>query len=113
MSIRRSLARFGTAVVATICLATGTRAEPVGVSYQPLSWALPFYIASEKGFWKDVGLEPEFSVFPAGPQQIAAAQSWDVGGPGGPPAVLGSVRMGLLTIAIATDESDVTGMVAR
>jgi ABC-type nitrate/sulfonate/bicarbonate transport system substrate-binding protein len=113
MSIRRSLARFGTAVVATICLATGTRAEPVRVSYQPLSWALPFYIASEKGFWKDVGIEPEFSVFPAGPQQIAAAQSWDVGGTGGPPAVLGSVRMGLLTIAIATDESDVTGMVAR
>jgi ABC-type nitrate/sulfonate/bicarbonate transport system substrate-binding protein len=113
MSIRLSLATFATAVAASICLATGTYAEPVRVSYQPLAWALPFYIATEKGYWKDVDLEPEFSVFPAGAQQIAAAQSWDLGGTGGPPAVLGSVRVGLLTIAIATDESAVTGMVAH
>ena len=113
MSIRGSLVRLAIPLVASICFATGARAEPVRISYQPLSWALPFYIASEKGFWKDVGIEPEFSVFPAGPQQIAAAQSWDLGGTGGPPAVLGAVRMGLLTIAIGTDESAVTATVAR
>ncbi len=113
MSVRRSVAGLAALVVATIGFAASGRGETVRVSYQPLAWALPFHIASEKGYWKSVGLEPDFSVFPAGPQQIAAAQSWDLGGTGGPPAVLGSVRMGLLTIAIGTDESAVTATVTR
>ena len=68
---------------------------PIKISYQPsLYWALPFYVATEKGWWKEVGLVPEFSTFPAGVPQIAAsaAKSWDVGGTGGVPAVLGHVR---------------------
>ena len=68
---------------------------PIKISYQPsLYWALPFHIATEKGWWKDVGLAPEFSTFPAGVPQIAAsaAGSWDVGGTGSVPAVLGHVR---------------------
>ena len=80
----------------------------IGVSYQPaLYWALPYYIATEKGWWKDVGLAPTFSVFPAGVPQIAASQakSWDVGGTGSVPAVLGAARYGLLTIGITNDES--------
>src|SRR4051812_50228280 len=56
---------------------------PIGVSYQPaLYWALPYYVATEKGWWKEVGLQPNFSVFPAGAPQVAAAQakSWGGGG---------------------------------
>lgn len=113
MSLRRSLASLAAVIVASAGFSVGAFAEPLRVSYQPLYWALPFYIASEKGYWKEVGLEPEFSVFPAGPQQIAAMQSWDIGGTGGPPAVLGAVRLGLLSIAIGTDESAVTATVAR
>jgi ABC-type nitrate/sulfonate/bicarbonate transport system substrate-binding protein len=113
MSFRRSLAGMAMVLVASTGFTASALAETVRVSYQPLAWALPFYIASERGYWKNVGLEPEFSVFPAGPQQIAAAQSWDLGGTGGPPAVLGSVRIGLLTIAVATDESAVTATVTR
>ena len=74
---------------------------PIKISYQPsLYWALPFHIATEKGWWKDVGLAPEFSTFPAGVPQIAAsaAGSWDVGGTGSVPAVLGHVRFGIKTI---------------
>src|SRR6516225_8523278 len=88
----------------------------VGVSYQPaLYWSLPFYIATEKGWWKDVDLDPQFSTFPAGAPQIAAApaKSWDVGGTGSPPAVLGAARFNILTIGIANDESAVTLLVAR
>src|SRR5215211_3638320 len=45
---------------------------PINVSYQPsLYWALPYYVATEKGWWKEVGLAPSFSVFPAGAPQVA------------------------------------------
>ena len=80
----------------------------IKVSYQPaLYWALPFYIATEKGWWAELGLRPVFSTFPAGVPQIAAAasRSWDVGGTGGVPAVLGHVRFGLKTIGVSNDES--------
>ena len=53
---------------------------PIKISYQPaLYWALPFHIATEKGWWKEVGLAPEFSTVPAGVPQIAsaAAKSWE------------------------------------
>lgn len=87
---------------------------PLKVSYQPsLYWALPFHIATEKGWWKEVGLAPEFSTFPAGVPQIAAAAagSWDVGGTGSVPAVLGHVRFGIKTIGISNDESAANGLI--
>ena len=88
----------------------------IGVSYQPsLYWALPYYVATEKGWWKEVGLQPNFSVFPAGAPQVAAAQakSWDVGGMGSVPAVLGAARGGLLTIGITNDESKANVLMVR
>lgn len=80
----------------------------IKVSYQPaLYWALPFYVATEKGWWAELGLKPVFSTFPAGVPQIAASasKSWDVGGTGGVPAVLGHVRFGIKTIGVSNDES--------
>ena len=87
---------------------------PIKISYQPsLYWALPFHVATEKGWWKEVGLAPEFSTFPAGVPQIAAsaAGSWDVGGTGSVPAVLGHVRFGIKTIGLTNDESAANGLV--
>jgi NitT/TauT family transport system substrate-binding protein len=89
---------------------------PINVSYQPaLYWALPYYIATEKGWWKEIGLAPSFSVFPAGAPQVAAAQakSWDVGGVGSVPATLGAARSGLLTIGITNDESKANVLMVR
>lgn len=91
-------------------------ATPINISYQPVNyWALPFYIATQKGWWKDVGLEPTFSTFPAGPPQIAAAQakSWDVGGTGSVPAVLGAARFGIVTIGLTNDESKTNALLMR
>lgn len=88
----------------------------IKVSYQPaLYWALPFHIATEKGWWAEVGLKPVFSTFPAGVPQIAAAasKSWDVGGTGSVPAVLGHVRFGIKTIGISNDESAGNALLAR
>lgn len=85
-------------------------AKPVhiNVSYQPTNWwALPYYLASKKHWWADVGLSVSFSTFPAGMPQIAssAAGSWDVGATGSVPAVVGAVRYHILTIGISNDES--------
>jgi NitT/TauT family transport system substrate-binding protein len=95
---------------------TASAQTPIGVSYQPsLYWALPFHYANVKGWWKDVGLAPNFTTFPAGAPQIAAApsKSWDVGGTGSVPAVLGSVRFSILTIGITNDESKTNAMMVR
>ncbi len=91
-------------------------ATAINISYQPVNyWALPFYIATKKGWWKDVGLMPSFSTFPAGPPQIAAAQakSWDVGGTGSVPAVLGAARFGIITIGLTNDESKTNALLVR
>ena len=101
------------ATALVIALTAGAAAQAqqlteIKVSYQPaLYWALPFHIATEKGWWAEVGLKPVFSTFPAGVPQIAAAasKSWDVGGTGSVPAVLGHVRFGIKTIGVTNDES--------
>jgi ABC-type nitrate/sulfonate/bicarbonate transport system substrate-binding protein len=108
-----------------LCLATALLAggaaqaqqlTEIKVSYQPaLYWALPFHIATEKGWWAEVGLKPVFSTFPAGVPQIAAAasKSWDVGGTGSVPAVLGHVRFGIKTIGVTNDESAGNALLVR
>ncbi|KUL94554.1 nitrate ABC transporter substrate-binding protein [Bosea sp. WAO] len=115
--MRRIIA--GLAVAATFACAaiSPTQAQTaIGVSYQPsLYWALPFHYATVKGWWKEVGLTPNFSTFPAGAPQIAAAaaKSWDVGGTGSVPAVLGAVRFNILTIGLTNDESKTNAMMVR
>jgi len=89
---------------------------PIAISYQPnLYWSLPIYIATEKGWWSEAGLEPSFVTFPAGAPQIAAAasKSWDVGGTGAIPAVLGAASYGIETIGIAADESRVDQLMVK
>ncbi len=91
-------------------------AEEIGVSYQAaLYWALPFYIADQKGWWAELDLEPNYSVFPSGAPQVAAAASgsWDVGGTGSAPAVLGAARFDIVTIGITNNESAANALMAR
>lgn len=89
----------------------GSQAKPlteIKVSYQPaVYWALPFYIATQKGWWAELGLKPKFSVFPAGVPQMAASasKSWDVGSTGSVPALLGFQRFGILLMGMSNDES--------
>ena len=109
----RVKAAFGI-VLATISGFAFSQQE-IKVSYQPaLYWSLPYYIASEKGWWAELGLKPAYSTFPAGVPQIAAsaARSWDVGGTGSVPAVLGAARYNLLTIGITNDESHGNALLA-
>ena len=103
------------ALVASAAMSVQAQAPltEIKVSYQPaLYWALPFFVASEKNWWAEVGLKPVFSIFPAGVPQIAAsaAKSWDVGATGSVPAVLGHVRFGIKTIGLTNDESDANAL---
>ncbi len=104
------------AAAAAPAAAPARAAEKIGVSYQPaLYWALPFYIADKKGWWAEIGLEPTYSTFPSGAPQMAAAASgsWDVGGTGSAPAVLGAARFGIVTIGITNNESAGNALMAR
>jgi ABC-type nitrate/sulfonate/bicarbonate transport system substrate-binding protein len=89
--------------------AQGTAGEafPLRVAQQPHRWTLPWYLAREKGWWKALGIESTMSMFSSGAPLIAAGASgsWDVGGAGNIPAVLGAARYGLLTVGIADEEA--------
>ena len=106
--MNKRLAAFAAATLVGFAAPVTHAQTEIKISYQPaLYWALPFYIAAEKGWYAEVGLKPIFSTFPAGVPQIAASasKSWDVGGAGSVPAVLGAARYNLLTIGITNDES--------
>ena len=106
--MKRHFASIFASIALAVTALSAHAQTPIRISYQPaLYWALPFYVAAEKGWYAEVGLKPEFSTFPAGVPQIAAsaAKSWDVGGTGSVPATLGAVRYNLLTIGITNDES--------
>jgi len=114
--MKQVLVGMGLAAALACAVPSAQAQTAIGVSYQPsLYWALPFHYANVKGWWKEVGLAPSFSTFPAGAPQIAAAaaKSWDVGGTGSVPAVLGAVRFNILTIGLSNDESKTNAMMVR
>lgn len=91
-----------------------TNPFPLRVSQQPQRWALPWYIATKKGWWEKIGLQPTMSTFASGAPQVAAGASgsWDVGGAGSIPSMLGAGRYKLQTIAIADEEAAILTIMA-
>ena len=88
----------------------------IKVSYQPaLYWALPFFVATEKGWWAEVGLKPVFSHLP-GRRAADRRGGVEVLGRGRHrhvPAVLGHVRFGIKTIGVTNDESAGNALLVR
>jgi ABC-type nitrate/sulfonate/bicarbonate transport system substrate-binding protein len=90
--------------------------QRINISMQPALYSMaPLHLATEQGWWRQAGLEPVFSSFPAGPPQIAAAAAgtWDVGITGSAPGVLGAARFNIRTIAISNDESATNTLMVR
>ncbi len=112
MTMRNSLA---TALFGMVALgATAQDLKEVRISSQPaLLGSVPFTLAEEKGWWKEVGLKVTITNFPAGAPQIAASKSWDVGYTGAVPAVLGAVRFNLHTFAFSDDQSATNALYVR
>lgn len=121
MSILSAIGRVSTCafVASTLAFAENAPAQALDtlkVSYQPaLFWALPYYIADQKGWWAELDLKPEYSTFASGAPQMAAAASgsWDIGGTGSAPAVLGAARFDIVTIGITNNESAANALVVR
>jgi sulfonate transport system substrate-binding protein len=88
--------------------------KEVRISSQPaLLGSVPFTLAEERGWWKEVGLKVTITNFPAGAPQIAASKSWDVGYTGAVPAVLGAARFNLHTFAFSDDQSATNAIYVR
>ena len=106
------------ALAASIIASPGLAQTPqrINISTQPALYSMfPLHLATEQGWWRQMGLEPSFSSFPAGPPQIAAAAAgtWEVGITGSAPGVLGAARFNIRTIAISNDESATNTLMVR
>lgn len=95
-------------------LAQADKPFSLRVAQQPQRWALEWYLASKKGWWEKMGLQVTMSTFASGAPEVAAgaAGSWDVGGAGSIPSVLGAARYKLLTVAIADEEAAINTIMA-
>jgi NitT/TauT family transport system substrate-binding protein len=113
---RRTLFAAALAAAAFAAPAEAQQLTRLNVSIQPaLYQMMPLQLGVEQGWWRQLGVEPNFSSFPAGPPQIAAAAAgtWDVGITGSAPAVLGAARFNIRTVAISNDESATNVLMAR
>ena len=111
-----TLKALGLSCVIAFPAVSVSHAADLNVSYQPaLYWALPYYIADQKGWWEEVDLSPNYSTFASGAPQVAAAAAgdWDVGGTGSAPAVLGAARFDIITIGVTNNESAGNAMMVR
>lgn len=112
------VAALGAATMVTQAMAQATPSTAgmttIRVAQQPQRWGLEWYIATEKGWWKEVGLNPVMSIFSSGAVEIGAGASgsWDVGGAGNVPSILGASKYGLTTIGIADGEAAIITIMA-
>ena len=53
-------------------LARAQSADKVKVGMFPISSSLPFYVALDLGYFKDLGIEPEITKLMGGPPNVAA-----------------------------------------
>lgn len=108
-----------TVAVATLAAPPPAEAQQLtrlNISLQPADFSMfTLHLAQEQGWWRQMGIEPNFSTFPSGPPQVAAvaAAAWDVGITGSAPAVLGAARFNLRTIGISNDESQTNTLMVR
>ncbi len=90
--------------------------DAVVVSHPPgAAAALPLFVASERGWWREAGLAPRFVPYAAGAAQVAAAaaRDWDVGVAGAVATVLGTALAELRLVAVANDEGPAHVLVVR
>ncbi|NLE75637.1 MAG: ABC transporter substrate-binding protein [Chloroflexi bacterium] len=87
----------------------------VSASHQPCLHALPTYLAMQKGWDKEDGLEIDFQYYPSGaPQNEAlASDQWHVGAEGSVPTMLAAIRYGAYIIAVSNDESETNDLWVR
>lgn len=90
---------------------------PITLSSQPNGAGLPFFIGQKEGFFTDEGLVVEVANYASGPASLAAgaANEWQAGWSGAPPALTGANAFGLIPagLMIREDENHMMFMSAR
>ncbi|KAL3940047.1 MAG: hypothetical protein SGBAC_005327 [Bacillariaceae sp.] len=87
---------------------------PIYIGIQVAYWALPVYIGVEKGWFRELGLEPIIRDYPSGGPQVKAAiedAEWEIGMTGSSPNIIAG-QSGISTIGISNDESRANAFVA-
>ena len=89
--------------------------EKVTISIHPSGHGLPAYIASEKGFYAEQGLDVETLVYIAAPPQMEAYSTgaWDIGTTGFGGIVLGVAKNNLVILGSSIDDGKLLALWAR
>jgi sulfonate transport system substrate-binding protein len=87
----------------------------VRASHQPCLHALPTILATDFGWWKDIGIRVSFHYFVSGMPQVEAGQAgeWDVGAIGTVPCLFAGVKYRQPLIGISNDESVTNNLMVR
>jgi sulfonate transport system substrate-binding protein len=87
----------------------------VRASHQPCMHALPTILATNFGWWDEIGIKVSFHYFVSGMPQVEAGQAgeWDVGAMGTVPALFAGIKYQQPLIAISNDESVTNNLMVR
>jgi len=87
----------------------------VRASHQPCMHALPTILATNFGWWDEIGIKVSFHYFVSGMPQVeaGAAGEWDVGAIGTVPCLFAGIKFKQPLIAISNDESVTNNLMVR
>jgi len=87
----------------------------VRASHQPCMHALPTVLATNFGWWDEIGIKVTFHYFVSGMPQVeaGAAGEWDVGAIGTVPCLFAGIKYKQPLIAISNDESVTNNLMVR
>jgi ABC-type nitrate/sulfonate/bicarbonate transport system substrate-binding protein len=87
----------------------------VRASHQPCMHALPTILATNLGWWNEIGIKVTFHYFVSGMPQVeaGAAGEWDVGAIGTVPCLFAGIKYKQPLIAISNDESVTNNIMVR
>lgn len=115
----KALWTLGACLALTLALCGSAMAQAkvvtLNTSWQPEHETFIPWLAKEKGWDKEEGLEFKLNYFDSGMAQIEAlpAKQWTLGGTGGVPMMFGALRHGAYLIGIGNDESVTNAVLVR
>ncbi len=100
---------------ASQAFAQGKELPLVRASHQPCLHALPTILATNFGWWDQIGIRVSFHYFVSGMPQVEAGQAgeWDVGAIGTVPCLFAGNKYKQPLIAISNDESVTNNLMVR
>lgn len=94
--------------------APSSHTTSIVIGSQPASWGVEFYIASQRNWWRRVGLNVKIDYFGTGAPEIAAGASgaWQLAGSGIVPDLSGAEQYGLESVLLEDQEAEGNVLIA-